>query len=98
MRQAAKTLNKDEKDLISDALEDQGYETRDCPDHMMWYFLAFLEVSRARLTGPGGPLALQWQDLESWRRLMGLCLTPYEVSVLTALDDVWMRTFYGNRG
>lgn len=38
----------------------------------------------------GGFLPLPWSEIESCARLHGIRLKPWEISVVTALDDVWL--------
>jgi hypothetical protein len=49
----------------------------------------FNELHTRRQAGPHGPQPLGWPELDAWSRQTGRTLTPWELRVLTMLDDAY---------
>lgn len=53
------------------------------------------ELAARRQSGPHGPQALSWTEIESWARQTGRHLTRWELRVLTRLDDAYFAATFG---
>jgi hypothetical protein len=60
------------------------------PPEMRYLWNMFIQVSRHRPINGANFLALNWSDIESWSRLYGMALKPWELDAITMLDDVWL--------
>lgn len=43
-----------------------------------------------RRYGASGPEPVAWADVEAWSRLTCRRLVPWEIDILTHLDDLWL--------
>lgn len=55
----------------------------------VWSF--FCELQSARTAGFSGANPLSYSEIESWCRLSGNSLTPYDVAVIKQLDNTYMK-------
>ena len=61
-----------------------------CPESLtyLWNWWAGLAARRG---GGFGPRPISWQDLEAWARLTGIALSPFELEVLSDLEQAYLR-------
>jgi hypothetical protein len=50
----------------------------------------FLHLSRGRTSNGFGANLLTWTDIAEWQRLTRIDLSPWQVDLLVALDNVWL--------
>jgi hypothetical protein len=51
---------------------------------------AYLRLRRRKGGGFAGPEPISWQDIDAFVRRSGLRLAPWEISLLEALDDIYL--------
>lgn len=69
----------------------------DFPEPVRYLWDKFHTI-RAQTTGNGfGPGPIGWGALDSFVRLSGVRLAPWEVEIITALDQAWLRIQYENK-
>lgn len=56
------------------------------PDSLSYLVLYFDQIQRQRQAGFSGVSRMSFLEIESWARLTGVSLTPFELSVLQDLD------------
>lgn len=61
-----------------------------CPPTLRHLWRWFLDLSARRGGGGFGPAPLLWSEIAAWARLHRLSPTPWELDVLTALDDAFI--------
>jgi hypothetical protein len=62
------------------------------PEAVRYLWSAYWEI-RSRRGGNGfGVVPITWGDIDAFARLTGARLAPWEVKVITALDDLWLRS------
>lgn len=66
------------------------------PDEVRGLYEAFFSLSAARRSG-FGPGALTFTDIESWSRLTGVALTPWELETLIVMDAAALATAAKNK-
>lgn len=63
------------------------------PPAQLGYLLVWWgELSAARAPGMAGPAPIGYGEIESWSRLTGRRLRPWEVDVLRRVDDAFLRS------
>lgn len=63
------------------------------PEAVRYLWKAFWDL-RSRRGGNGfGPSPLSWSDIDAYNRLTGAQFAPWEVQILTAVDDTWLVSF-----
>ena len=60
--------------------------TLECPAGCAAIWVAFAQLGRARPAGFGAS-GIPWSEIEAWQRLMGVNLSPWELSTLVDLDS-----------
>lgn len=71
-------------------IEDQ-LAVPEMPVALAYLWSAFQRI-RSRRGGNGfGPSPITWADIDAYVRLSGVRLAPWEVEIVEALDDVWLR-------
>jgi len=68
----------------------------DPPSLLMHVWSAFCNLSLARTAGLNGPNPITYQEIESWMRLTGTPLEPYEIEMVKRLDGVFIKVNNGN--
>jgi hypothetical protein len=66
-------------------------EGPDFPELLDHVWSAFLSLNTSRGQGYSGPLPLNYQEIESWKRLTGSLLSPWEVKAIMRLDAIYLR-------
>jgi hypothetical protein len=67
------------------------YREAPCPPCMALVWNWFQDLS-ARRTGNGyGPNPLSFTEIDTWARLSGITLTPFELQAIVALDAHYLR-------
>lgn len=69
----------------------QGREPSRIPAGADFYWRAFAELSAARSVGQTGPAPLSFQDIEAWARLHRWPLQPHHVTLITAMDRIFLE-------
>lgn len=62
----------------------------DFPDVARHVWDHFLSIHRGRSYGINGPNPISFQDIESWSRLTGWKLSPWEVDAVKRLDVAYL--------
>lgn len=57
----------------------------------------FIRLSEARAYSPIGPNPISFSEIDAWCRLMNVPLQPHHVSILRAMDVVWIDQFYARQ-
>jgi hypothetical protein len=60
------------------------------PAHYLWR--AYFRLRRRMAGGFAGPNPIGWQDIDAFVRQSGLRLAPWELDVIEALDDLYLRS------
>lgn len=58
---------------------------------------AFGRLAEARSWHANGPNPISFAEIESWCRLMRVPLQPVHITILRAMDAVWIEEFYKKR-
>lgn len=82
LEQVAKSLGRVPADLIGPPFPDRYGHLWEC----------FLDLHSGRSYSGSGPNPLSWQDILAWSRLTRAGLREWEVRVIKALDQLWLRT------
>jgi hypothetical protein len=67
----------------------QQLEAPPLPEGYEYLALWFNDLHKRRQAGTNGPQPLGWPDLDAWARRTGREPTPWELRVLTMLDDAY---------
>lgn len=64
----------------------------DAPDlpggcELLW--ADFLELHAARTTSGMGPARIGYRDIESWQRVTGANLKPWQIAAIRKADEAW---------
>lgn len=62
-----------------------------CPKGGESLWSAYGQIGRSRPSGFGGISAVSLSEIESWQRLYGVTLTPWEIDTIIEIDDVFVR-------
>lgn len=62
------------------------------PREMRYLWRAFTSLHRARGSNGWGPSPIAWSEIESFCRLTGVALDPWEVEAIRALDEAFLDT------
>lgn len=85
LEQAARQLGKSSaKELQEDYLDSVF------PDLMQHLWEAFLELHSCRTMGFSAPNPISLSDIKNWSEISGVNLTPWEVSVIKSVDEIWL--------
>lgn len=68
------------------------------PPAMAYLWAAFLRLSSRRGSNGFGPSRLTHLEIETFQRVTGLRLRPWEVALIEALDDIALSAAGENRG
>ena len=71
--------------------EEEQEEGPLCPDELVHVMGYFYELAAARPAGFAGPSAISYSDIESWLRLTGRTVDPFEVQCITAIDGEFRK-------
>jgi len=89
----ARSLGEDEEEFLAKQFpEDTPDEP---PTALEWQWYTFCRISKRRQYGFNGPQPISYMELQSYERFMGFQFHPWEVDLLTDLDDLWMEECYG---
>lgn len=66
-------------------------ETPPFPQAVEYLWRAWLRLRRRQAPGMAGPSPIGWVDFEAFCRLTGQRFHPWEVSILEALDDTYLK-------
>ena len=69
----------------------------ECPREVLPLWVAYTQIGRCRSGGLGAG-AISLQEVESWQRLTGVTLTPWELDAIIELDAVFMRRLTKKKG
>lgn len=85
LAQVAKQLGKDLEDVEkfnSDAL---------FPDIASHLWATFIELHDGRTYGMSGPNPISYDIITAWCDLTGVDLSPWEVTIIKSLDNLWIK-------
>lgn len=66
-----------------------------CPQRYAYLFDWFGELHRQRTYTEHGPTPLGWMDLDAWMRVTQRTPSPWEIRMLSALDDAFFAAQHG---
>jgi hypothetical protein len=61
------------------------------PDELFYLWQTYLRLRRRAPAGFAGPQPVGWQDIDAFTRLSGVRLAPWEIGVVEALDEIYLR-------
>lgn len=61
------------------------------PEALRYLWNIFIKLARSRPIAEGGFLPIPWRDIDSWSRLYGVRLNPWELDALSHIDDLWLQ-------
>ncbi len=61
------------------------------PYELEWHWGVFCELSRARPISGSGSCPIDFRQIQAWSGLMGVKLTPWEIRLIRAVDDIWIE-------
>jgi hypothetical protein len=70
---------------------DVGDIAPDYPSTFAYLFEWWGELSACRPVGFGGPGAISYLEIEAWARLTDRAPSPYEVALIRALDNIFLK-------
>lgn len=62
------------------------------PEEGRHWWSMFMELSRARSSNGFGPNPISYIEIDAWRRLTDVDLSPFDVKMIRMLDDLWITT------
>lgn len=62
------------------------------PQELQDVWFAFLELHNARPEGGMGPGRISYESIKAWMECTGQTISPWAVSVIKRLDNVWLKT------
>jgi len=62
------------------------------PQELQGVWFAFLELHNARPEGAMGPGRISYEGIKAWMECTGQTLSPWAVSLIKRLDNVWLKT------
>lgn len=70
---------------------DVGLNGPTLPDLGAYLWETFMELHNGRDYGANGPNPLSYQLILAWNQLTGVVLSPWEIGVVKALDNLWIK-------
>ncbi|MGE0725101.1 MAG: hypothetical protein AB7O45_12045 [Alphaproteobacteria bacterium] len=61
------------------------------PAAVRYLWRTFLRLHNRRASGGFGASAIAWSDIQAFAALTRINLLPFEVEMIEALDDAWLR-------
>ena len=61
------------------------------PELLSHVWVSFIELHNARASGGMGPSSITYEAIESWMRVTGSILLPWEVEAIKRLDMTWLK-------
>ena len=86
LAQVAKQLGKDVSDV------EQSNANAIFPDLASHLWATFLELHDGRTYGMSGPNPISYDIIKAWCDITSVDLSPWEVSTIKALDNLWIKT------
>lgn len=86
LAQVAKQLGKEVSDI------EQSNADAIFPDLASHLWATFLELHDGRTYGMSGPNPISYDIIKAWCDITGVDLSPWEVSTIKALDNLWIKT------
>lgn len=68
------------------------------PDLVTHIWAAFIELHNGRTYGMSGPNPISYDTIYFWRRMTGIELTPWEISVVKDLDNEYIKAMGEENG
>lgn len=62
------------------------------PVALEYLWSAFNRIRRRKGSGTGGPMPIEWPDIDAFCRHSRLMLEPWEVEIIEDLDDMFLST------
>ena len=84
LAQVAKQLGTDLKEV------EQANADAIFPDVASHLWATFIELHDGRTYGMSGPNPLSYDIIKSWCELTGVDLSPWEVTIIKSLDNIWI--------
>ena len=85
LAQVAKQLGKDLKE-VEKANADAIF-----PDVASHLWATFIELHDGRTYGMSGPNPISYDIIKAWCDLTGVDLSPWEVTIIKSLDNLWIK-------
>jgi hypothetical protein len=86
LAQVAKQLGKNVSDI------EQSNADAIFPDLASHLWATFLELHDGRTYGMSGPNPISYDIIKAWCDITSVDLSPWEVSTIKALDNLWIKT------
>jgi len=86
LAQVAKQLGKEDSDI------EQSNADAIFPDLASHLWATFLELHDGRTYGMSGPNPISYDIIKAWCDITSVDLSPWEVSTIKALDNLWIKT------
>ena len=86
MAQVAKQLGKDVQDI------EKSNTFAPFPDIASFVWSNFMELHDGRTYGMNGADPLSYSIIKDWSDLTGIELSPWELSTIKALDNIWINS------
>lgn len=68
-------------------------DTPEIPVAVEYLWVWFVELSSGRQPGAmGAPAPLSWEGIDGWARMTGQTPSPWDISILKRLDEVYMES------
>jgi hypothetical protein len=61
------------------------------PKALAYLWRAYLRLRRRQGAGFSGPQPVGWQDIDAFLRRSGLRMAPWEIELIEALDDIYLK-------
>lgn len=61
------------------------------PEELAYLWEAYLRLRKRAPAGFAGPQPVGWLDLHAFTQLSGVRLTPWEIGVIEAIDDIYLQ-------
>ena len=71
-------------------MPDQLANAPDMPEALAHVWIYFLELNRSRGNNGFSELHITFSEIDSWCRLYGISLEPWELSIIAALDNAYL--------
>lgn len=85
LAQVAKQLGTDLKEV------EQANADAIFPDVASHLWATFIELHDGRTYGMSGPNPLSYDIIKAWCELMGVDLSPWEITIIKSLDNLWIK-------
>lgn len=66
-------------------------EQPDFPLALLYLWIAYNRIRRRKGGNGFGVMPLEWPDIDSFNRLTGTALAPWEVGMIERLDDAYLK-------